>query len=235
MPPRLQTITVLATEACHDSFLIPEGAGVFDVTGGLTMTVARSFDHAAPLAVLSTANARLTFDPDAPDGVFSLDLPVALVASWPAGHYVYTLVGIDGGDPVEICRGDFVVSTGRTSAAAIAPILNLRETAARAIMARKTADLRLAWRLVDEAPLDLTGWTAKLTVRPAFGHAAAIASWATGSGLSGAADGLLTLVRPQAVTADLPAGSWVYMLVLSGPAGVFEIARGPFEVPAGIA
>lgn len=99
--------------------------------------------------------------------------------------------------------------------------------------------------LIDDEgdPLDLSGVTFELAIRPDFDHATSIklltsTGGPTTSGISidDAAAGLVSIRLPRAsVRTDLPVGEWRHVFTASGGAlgGVREIWRGPLIVVPG--
>lgn len=89
---------------------------------------------------------------------------------------------------------------------------------------------------IDDVPVNLTGWTARMQVRTSTLATDTLLDLATGSGLTlGGTAGTVTIDVPSTTMDDVPVGSHVYDLELI-PAGVeanaFKLVRGTFQVVA---
>lgn len=88
-------------------------------------------------------------------------------------------------------------------------------------------------------PVDLTGWTAELTAREVASSSDAILSISTTSSAQGlivlgGTAGTIALSVPNAVTATLPPGAFVYALMMISPSGLRTVlASGRLTVEPG--
>ena len=98
-----------------------------------------------------------------------------------------------------------------------------------------TFELVMTWE-IDAAPVDLTGWSARLQARVDFQSTNTILSLTTdpGDGITlGGAAGTITLDQNDAQTTDLPVGSFVYDLeLISGDNIVTRLLQGELIVSA---
>ena len=87
---------------------------------------------------------------------------------------------------------------------------------------------------IDETPFDLTGYTARMQVRPTKESSTTILSLTSSSGISlGGAAGTIALNVTATATAALAAGVYVYDLELvSGSGAVTRLLEGKFIVSA---
>jgi len=87
------------------------------------------------------------------------------------------------------------------------------------------------------APVNLTGCTIQLHIRPSWGHATPIAILATGTGeitINDGPLGLCTVFAAKTVVGAWPLGEWQFFLrVIDGPGKIAEVARGPFNIHPG--
>lgn len=78
----------------------------------------------------------------------------------------------------------------------------------------------LAWTDQSNTPINLTGYSAKMMVRPSVDSASAIITLSSGSGITlGGSAGTIALNIPSTTTATLPAIMAVYDLEVISPAG----------------
>lgn len=89
----------------------------------------------------------------------------------------------------------------------------------------------------DGAPIDLTGCTISLQIRPSYAYATPIAILTSPTNItinSPATDGLVTVYVPKATVDDWPLGEWDFFLRVTDGAGkIAEVARGPFRIHPG--
>lgn len=95
-----------------------------------------------------------------------------------------------------------------------------------------TYDLNLTYK-IDEAPVDLTGYTAAMQVRPNASATATILSLSNGSGitLGGTAGTIALLVSSETMGAATP-GTYVYDLELNSGSQVTRLIQGNFTIQA---
>lgn len=88
-------------------------------------------------------------------------------------------------------------------------------------------------------PVDLTGWSAELTAREVASSSDAILSISTtpsaqGSIALGGTAGTIAIAVPNVATASLPAGAFVYALMMISPTGIRTVlANGRLTVEPG--
>lgn len=91
--------------------------------------------------------------------------------------------------------------------------------------------------LEDGTPVNLTGKTLELFVRPTFGYATALVKLSTATGeivLDDAANGLASIDYPREdVIEFMPAGRWQWFVVLTDTGQRIELWRGYFIVHPG--
>lgn len=81
--------------------------------------------------------------------------------------------------------------------------------------------------------VNVTGYTAKLTVRKAPTSTTSVFEFSTANGriVTGSTDGKFTLTALPAVTASVPAGNYVYDFDITSPAGnTVTLLSGGFQV-----
>ena len=85
---------------------------------------------------------------------------------------------------------------------------------------------------LDDTPIDLSGYSARLQVREAYYSANTLISISTGNGISiSGPSGVITLNIDDLVTASVPAGVHVYDLEIESPSGdVDRLIEGEFRV-----
>ena len=80
--------------------------------------------------------------------------------------------------------------------------------------------LSLTWKDSAGAPIDLTGYTARMQVRQAYGAADALLSLSNGTGITlGPSAGVITLTASATQTAAIAARNGVYDLEMVAPDG----------------
>jgi hypothetical protein len=95
-----------------------------------------------------------------------------------------------------------------------------------------TFDVTLTWEDASGSTIDLTGYAAAMDVRSADGTLITDVG-VDGTFTLGGSAGTVRIVLPATVTDDLPAGSYVYDLFLTAPAGkVTRLLEGRAEVVA---
>lgn len=84
-------------------------------------------------------------------------------------------------------------------------------------------------------PIDLTGCTVDLHIRPTWGYAdpIAIVTTSTGITIDNAAQGLVTVRVAKTTVDDWPLGEWEFFLRVLDGAHIAEVARGPFRIHPG--
>jgi len=85
-------------------------------------------------------------------------------------------------------------------------------------------------------PIDLTGCTVDLHIRPTWAYAnpIAIVTTSTGITIDNAAEGLVTVRVDKATVDDWPLGEWrFFMRVVDSAGRIAEVARGPFRIHPG--
>jgi hypothetical protein len=92
----------------------------------------------------------------------------------------------------------------------------------------------LTWK-VEEVPVDLTGYTARMQVRTAIDAATVTLEATTDDGVNdyitlGGTAGTITIIVPATVTEDLTAGRYVYDLELENSGEVTALVEGAFVV-----
>lgn len=98
-----------------------------------------------------------------------------------------------------------------------------------------TFNLVVTWRNPDQTPIDLTGYTAKMQVRPSKGSADVIATFSTDDAtiVLGGSLGTVMFDVDAADTALLPAGVYVYDLEMKSSGGqVTRLLEGTFTIDA---
>ncbi len=93
------------------------------------------------------------------------------------------------------------------------------------------ADLRAALQFTQtgsSAPLDLTGISFRMQVRPAAGNMDVALDLSTGNGLliNGATNGLLSWLVPAAQVAQIAPGAYVADLIASGDGAIVNLCQG---------
>ena len=97
-----------------------------------------------------------------------------------------------------------------------------------------TFQLAPQW-LVDNAPVNLTGYSANMQIRQFVDSASPLATASTDNGkiVITPATGTITITLPATETATYPANSYTYALNLTAPSGtVYQILNGSFVVQA---
>jgi len=95
-----------------------------------------------------------------------------------------------------------------------------------------TWSLALTWNDDGGDPINLTGYTARMQVRPSYDASTTVLSLTNGSGLTlGGAAGTVTLRVEAATTTTVSAATYVYDLELqSGGGEVTRLVEGTLEV-----
>jgi hypothetical protein len=90
--------------------------------------------------------------------------------------------------------------------------------------------------LNDNTPLNLTGYTGTMTVRPFVGASTTtvVASTANGAMVFDAANGRVTVTLSATTTGDISAGRYSYDLVLTSGATVTRYLEGKFIVTGAV-
>lgn len=79
----------------------------------------------------------------------------------------------------------------------------------------------VAYQNPDGSPIDLTGYTARMQARASYDSDAAVLDLSVGDGLTiTPLAGKISVALANAVTADIPAGVYVYDLEITSGAGV---------------
>jgi hypothetical protein len=96
-----------------------------------------------------------------------------------------------------------------------------------------TFNLLMTWR-IDNVPVNLTGYTARLQARIDVDETDTILSLTTGAGITlGGAAGTITLDQTATQTALLPKGEYVYDLELQSSGGVVtRLLQGELNISA---
>jgi hypothetical protein len=96
-----------------------------------------------------------------------------------------------------------------------------------------TFNLLMTWR-IDNVPVNLTGYTARLQARIDVDETETILSLTTGAGITlGGAAGTITLDQTATQTALLPKGEYVYDLELQSSGGVVtRLLQGELNISA---
>jgi hypothetical protein len=96
-----------------------------------------------------------------------------------------------------------------------------------------TFNLLMTWR-IDNVPVNLTGYTARLQARIDVDETDTILSLTTGAGITlGGAAGTITLDQTATQTAVLPKGEYVYDLELQSSGGVVtRLLQGELNISA---
>lgn len=98
-----------------------------------------------------------------------------------------------------------------------------------------TFNLLLTWK-IDNVPVNITNWTARLQARVDVEDTETVLSMTTdaGGGITlGGAAGTISLDRTATQTALLPAGSYVYDLeLISGVGAVTRLVQGELDISA---
>lgn len=95
-----------------------------------------------------------------------------------------------------------------------------------------TFERRLTWKL-DDTPVNLTNYTARMQVRPTAASAVVLLDLEDGAGITlGGAAGTIDLEIDATTTAALASGTFVYDLELSTGATVTRLIEGRFTVSA---
>lgn len=89
------------------------------------------------------------------------------------------------------------------------------------------------WTL-DDDPVDLTGWTARMDVRKTVNSSTAVLSLTTENGriALGGDEGTIEVVLPASLTEELAPGRYVYDLELVDDSEVTALLEGTFSVDA---
>lgn len=84
-------------------------------------------------------------------------------------------------------------------------------------------------------PIDLTGATINLYVRPTYDYddSIVILTSPTNITIDDAPNGLATVYVAKATVDDWPTGEWQFFLTVTIAGKVAEVARGPFRIHAG--
>jgi len=86
---------------------------------------------------------------------------------------------------------------------------------------------------VNNAAVNLTGYTARMQARSSVSSSTVVLSWTTSNYITlGGAAGTITFSVPASVTDDIPAGSYVYDLELVSGATVTPLLAGDVLVDA---
>jgi hypothetical protein len=96
-----------------------------------------------------------------------------------------------------------------------------------------TFNLLMTWR-IDNVPVNLTGYTARLQARIDVDETDTILSLTTGAGITlGGAAGTITLDQTATQTALLPKGEYVYDLELQSSGGIVtRLLQGELNISA---
>lgn len=96
-----------------------------------------------------------------------------------------------------------------------------------------TFNLLMTWK-IDNVPVNLTGYTARLQARIDVDETETILSLTTGAGITlGGAAGTITLDQTATQTAVLPKGEYVYDLELQSSGGVVtRLLQGELNISA---
>jgi hypothetical protein len=96
-----------------------------------------------------------------------------------------------------------------------------------------TFNLLMTWR-IDNVPVNLTGYTARLQARIDVDETETILSLTTGAGITlGGAAGTITLDQSATQTAVLPKGEYVYDLELQTSGGIVtRLLQGELNISA---
>lgn len=199
-----------------------------DLTGWvLTLSVRAAGDRRdALLSVgVSAALARL--------GRLRLALTAAQLDMLPI-ETTWTLTGTKDGASRLFLSGSLLVDP-RIWRDGFAVPVSLAGTTQADLTVLRSEDLVRRWQLVDrdQRVVDLAAYSARLVVRPTYDDPALIASYEVGTGLINRGDGVLELASTFASVNSLPIGNWRYILIVNGPTGQTEIARGAFDVRPG--
>ena len=93
-----------------------------------------------------------------------------------------------------------------------------------------TFDQQLIWK-IDDTPVDLTTYTARMQVRRDYSATDTIVDIADGDGITLGEDGEIDIYIDADDTSDLPRGSFVYDLELESDSGeVTRLLQGAFIV-----
>ena len=94
-----------------------------------------------------------------------------------------------------------------------------------------TFNLLMTWK-IDNVPVNLTGYTARLQARIDVDETETILSLTTGAGITlGGAAGTITLDQSAAQTAVIPAGTYIYDLeMVAGTGTVTRLVQGELIV-----
>lgn len=85
---------------------------------------------------------------------------------------------------------------------------------------------------IDDVPVNLTGYSARLQVRETHYSTSTVASLVSGSGITlGGSAGTVDILIDDEVTKDFPAGTWVYDLEVESSGGITDrLIEGSFIV-----
>lgn len=99
-----------------------------------------------------------------------------------------------------------------------------------------TLQVDVLWSQSNGTPVNLTGYTARMQVRPQPGDGAPILDLTSGSGITlGGSAGTIAATAPPATTRTFAPGEYVYDLELTSPTGVVTtIIAGQFVVYADV-
>ena len=87
------------------------------------------------------------------------------------------------------------------------------------------------WLDENDAPIDVSGYSARMQVRPKSGGPLVVELTSdTGRIVLGGTEGTATLLLPASVTTTLPAGTYVYKLELVQGAVVYRLIEGAVEI-----
>jgi hypothetical protein len=85
---------------------------------------------------------------------------------------------------------------------------------------------------LDETPIDLSGYSARLQVREAHYSLESLISLVSGSGITvGGSSGVIDILISDEVTSEIPAGTHVYDLEIESSSGIVDrLIEGSFTV-----
>lgn len=94
-----------------------------------------------------------------------------------------------------------------------------------------TLSLTLTYKDSTEAPVNLTGYTARMQVRTSYNATDTLLNLTNGSGLTlGGSAGTIAVSVSATTTATLPTGNFVYDLEIVQGSTVTKLIRGAFRV-----
>lgn len=96
-----------------------------------------------------------------------------------------------------------------------------------------TLSLSLTYKDSNEAPVNLTGYTARMQVRTEPNASSTLLSLTSGSGITlGGSAGTIAIQVPASTTEALPNGNFIYDLEIVTGSTVTKLIRGAFRVRA---